>query len=266
MDSSVSPTQGDQEDTAVMPEISQRCHSAPVPCPGLQSEQSHAGAGLTEGCGVAAGGREHGSPTTLREVLRRVVGLRLGFASTRADEGESEINRWERRARMLDRRPNPREKSCSSLQVWPISTGSRSELPNRARFHYHRDGTSRYPGRIGYRGLCDGPDMPRCAEWVLENSRALVNLAVSSLRAVCHVFGKRTVAERSPIRHLARLVKSLKITYPDTLWKHPEFESPWKPRLHDAPGSAGLDPVLRFPPADAPLLDLPASRRYGGVC
>ena len=95
--------------------------------------------------------------------------------------------------------------------------------------------------------LCYGPNMPHGAEWFLSNSRELINVAVSRARAVCHIFGNRTAAEQSSIRHIARLSTRLKTADPVTLRKQPEFESPWERKLYDALKSAGLDPTPQYP-------------------
>jgi very-short-patch-repair endonuclease len=95
--------------------------------------------------------------------------------------------------------------------------------------------------------LCYSKDMPRGAAWFLGEGTEWLNVAVSRARAVCHIFGNRTDAENTSIRHIRNLAR-----YTSRLVGQPspdlfEFESPWERRLFDALKAAGIDAIPQYP-------------------
>lgn len=98
--------------------------------------------------------------------------------------------------------------------------------------------------------LCAGPDMPTGSRAFLRETSNLFNVAVSRARAVLHVVGNRTWAQRCGIQHIQNLatpVKKQEYTPQKNQW-HPH-ESPWEKILYDALTMKGLKPVPQFPVA-----------------
>lgn len=95
--------------------------------------------------------------------------------------------------------------------------------------------------------LCYGPGMPRGSEWFLSKSQDWLNVAISRAKAVCHIFGNRTAAEKCGIRHIRRLSKWLSEAGQQRIPDNPEFESPWERRLYEALVKAGIKPITQYP-------------------
>jgi very-short-patch-repair endonuclease len=93
--------------------------------------------------------------------------------------------------------------------------------------------------------LCYGPDMPRGAKWFLRESREVINVGISRARAVCLVFGDRTAAAASDIKHIARLAAKIGAEGAPQDVLH-LFESPWEEKLYHALKRAGLDPAPQY--------------------
>lgn len=94
--------------------------------------------------------------------------------------------------------------------------------------------------------LCYGRGMPRNGDWFLRNSRELMNVAVSRARAVCHVFGDREAAQRSDIRHIARLARNVGAEGAPDGDPQALFDSPWEERLYDALRRGGIEAIPQY--------------------
>jgi very-short-patch-repair endonuclease len=95
--------------------------------------------------------------------------------------------------------------------------------------------------------LCYGPGMPRGSEWFLNKSQDWLNVAISRARAVCHIFGNRSAAENSSIRHIRRLASWMSRSGQPENSSAPEFESPWERHLYEALVKAGIHPITQYP-------------------
>jgi superfamily I DNA and/or RNA helicase len=96
--------------------------------------------------------------------------------------------------------------------------------------------------------LCAGPNMPAGSRVFLKETANLFNVAVSRARAVLHVFGDRTWAERCGIQHIQNLAKPelrLERQYQKSHW-HPH-ESPWEEILYTALVTKGVKPIPQYP-------------------
>lgn len=142
----------------------------------------------------------------------------------------------------------PFRQQANRIQDGVYEGGLHFEDLDRVRFHV--DTSHGFQGDekdVMIFSLCAGPDMPRGSLAFLRETGNLFNVAVSRAKAVLHVIGNQTWAERCGIKHIQNLASpTQQQNRKEDKGQWYPHESPWEEILFKALIERGLKPIPQY--------------------